>query len=344
MASKRLVVFNHKGGVSKTTTAYNLGWMLARNSKVLLVDADPQCNLSSLILGEGFEAYYFDELTKDHNIKNGVAPAFKGQPNPISAVDCVSPHNYPNLFLLAGHADLSEYDGALTFAQTSNNAISTLQNLPGAFSELIRLTEEKYDIDITIIDLNPSLSAINQNLFLSSNAFIVPTNPDPFSIMAINTLKTILPRWVSWKESTASLFADSAYPMYSGTPKFLGTLIQRFNIRNGRAAKPYRDNINEIKQVISSDFFKVLSANNMTLLNESYGQEFIDSHYCLAEIPDFQGTLPKSLAAGKPVFELTDADIAETGPILAQMKQKVANFEDIFSNISHKISSLINNA
>lgn len=41
--------------------------------------------------------------------------------------------------------------------------------------------------------MNASLSAINQNLFLSANAFIIPTNPDPFSIMAINTLTTTLP-------------------------------------------------------------------------------------------------------------------------------------------------------
>jgi cellulose biosynthesis protein BcsQ len=40
--AKRLVLFNHKGGVSKTTTVYNVGWMLAEQGhRVLLVDADP---------------------------------------------------------------------------------------------------------------------------------------------------------------------------------------------------------------------------------------------------------------------------------------------------------------
>nr|WP_218641404.1 ParA family protein [Burkholderia ubonensis] len=63
--AKRLVLFNHKGGVSKTTTVYNVGWMLAeRGHRVLLVDADPQCNLSSLILGDDFDAYYLDDATR----------------------------------------------------------------------------------------------------------------------------------------------------------------------------------------------------------------------------------------------------------------------------------------
>ncbi len=60
----------------------------------------------------------------------------------FTAIDTVELTNISytplTLFLLAGHANFSEYDATLTFAQTSNNAIATLQNLFGAFSELIK--------------------------------------------------------------------------------------------------------------------------------------------------------------------------------------------------------------
>lgn len=223
--SKRIVFFNHKGGVSKTTTVYNLGWKLSEDARVLIVDADPQCNLTSLILKDGFDDYYSNEGTKKQNIKDGVSSAFSGRPVPIEVVDCANPARNDNLFLLAGHGNLSEYDASLTFAQTSSNALTTLQNLPGSFSRLIELCEEKYKIDYTLIDLNPGLSSINQNLFLNSDYFILPTNPDPFSIMAIETLSSVLPRWGAWKNSALETFMDSAYPLRDGLPKFLGCLF-----------------------------------------------------------------------------------------------------------------------
>lgn len=49
---KKIALFNHKGGVSKTTTTFNLGWKLAeKGKKVIIVDADPQCNLTGMVLG-----------------------------------------------------------------------------------------------------------------------------------------------------------------------------------------------------------------------------------------------------------------------------------------------------
>ena len=49
----KIALFNHKGGVSKTTTTFHLGWMLAEKGKtVILADADPQCNLTGLVLGD----------------------------------------------------------------------------------------------------------------------------------------------------------------------------------------------------------------------------------------------------------------------------------------------------
>lgn len=336
--AKRLVVFNHKGGVSKTTSAYNIGWMMAETKRVLLVDADPQCNLTGLILRDDFERYYLDDHTKEQNIKDGVAATFTGRPVPIHAVECFRPPRAPNLHLLAGHANLSEYDAALTFAQTSNNALATLQNLPGAFAELLRLTEERYAIDVTIIDLNPGLSAINQNLFLISDEFVIPTNPDPFSLMALDTLQIILPRWAAWKAAALPLFADSAYPLPAGSPKFAGTLIQRFNVRNGRAARPYRDNIAEIKDKVEVSVVPSLELAGMTLAPDAYAD--LES-YCLGEIPDFQGLLPKSHDAGVPVFALRNNEIRETGPVLANAIEKRDMFNGQFSGIANNLLSLL---
>jgi chromosome partitioning protein len=341
--AKRLAVFNHKGGVSKTTSSYNVGWMMAKSSKVMLVDADPQCNLTGLFLKDDFEKYYLDDATKKQNLRDGVEPAFSGRPTPISAVDCIIPARAPNLHVLAGHANLSEWEASLTFAQTASNAIATLQNLPGAFAELLRLTEDKYGIDYTIIDMNPGLGSINQNLFMICDGFIIPTNPDPFSIMALDTLEKFLPRWATWKQGAVSTFETSAYPLPAGIPKFCGTLIQRFNVRNGRAARPYRDNIDDINNTVSQGVVQVLTKAGMMLPLAAYG-DLAGRRYCLSQIQDFHGLLPKSHDVGVPVFELSDAEINEKGAVLDGFKTNRDNFRIQFKAISDQLVGLLAHA
>lgn len=85
---KTIALFNHKGGVSKTTTTFNLGWMLAEKGKrVVLLDTDPQCNLTGLILGEGLDGFYGDDPNR--NIHAALAPAFLSQPpSAVSHTNC----------------------------------------------------------------------------------------------------------------------------------------------------------------------------------------------------------------------------------------------------------------
>lgn len=240
---KRIAIFNHKGGVGKTVSAFNLGWKLTEHndSKVLLVDGDSQVNLTAMVLGtDRFDDYFDDDDTKLLNIKDGVAPAFEGRPAAIEAFACPTATNNGRLYILPGHADLATYEGQLSLAQETAGSLSVLKSLPGALSSLISMIEAEHGIEYTIIDLNPGLGAINQNFFLSVDAFVVPTNPDPFSLMAIGTLGEHVVRWNNWKNSNFHKFDESEYQMPDGTPKFLGTINSRFNKHSSKAAKKIR--------------------------------------------------------------------------------------------------------
>jgi chromosome partitioning protein len=53
--ARLIAVFNNKGGVGKTVLCWNIADTLARRGKhVLLMDFDPQCNLSIAVLGSSF--------------------------------------------------------------------------------------------------------------------------------------------------------------------------------------------------------------------------------------------------------------------------------------------------
>lgn len=64
----RIALFSHKGGVGKTTLTANIAFALAQSGKsVLLVDSDPQCNLTSYLLSDDV----VDELLNNANKPNG---------------------------------------------------------------------------------------------------------------------------------------------------------------------------------------------------------------------------------------------------------------------------------
>lgn len=328
-------MFNHKGGVSKTTTTYNLGWMLTELGKtVLLVDTDSQCNLSSIVIGENnLEQFYKDN--PEQNIKSFLSPAFDAKPSLIEAADCVKVKHNEKLFLLPGSFDLSEYEVSLGISFTVSAALGTLKNLPGSFNYLIQKTAEKYNADYVIIDMNPSLSAINQVLLESSNYFIVPAMPDYFSNMAINSLSKTIPRWEKWAITAREAFKDATYPFPENTPKFLGTIIQRFNIRNGKATGANRHLIDEINSTVTNSFIPSLRMQNM-VIDTTYPQDF-----CLGLVPDFNTLNALYQKNGIPVFALSDAQLEHTGQVLTQYKGTRSEFKRLFNDIANSIIKLV---
>ncbi|WP_110630289.1 ParA family protein [Salinicola salarius] len=353
--SKRITIFNHKGGTGKTVSAYHIGWKLTEHGKrVLLVDGDSQVNLTALALGfERFDEYYESENTRYKNIKDGIAPVLEGKPTALESFDCPCAANNSQLFVLPGHADLSSYEGQISLAQETGGSLSVMKNLPGAIPALISMIEERHNIDFTIIDLNPGLGAINQNFFMASDSFIVPTNPDPFSLMAINTLGTYLVKWHEWKKTNFHKFEDADYPLHPSTPVFIGSLNSRFNKHASKAAKKFDHRIQQIDHSVSEKLVPLLNSAQMTVKEECYRRAFEENRsqltpdntglYALARIPDFQALIHTATRSEVPIFKLTE-ELLKNDEIVGVIKNKaqtnIKHFDSIYSAIASKIELL----
>ena len=333
--AKRIAVFNHKGGVGKTTIVFSLGWMLAQKGKrVLLVDADPQCNLTGLILGyKGpgeFERFY--EKGQD-NLWNGLRPAFESRPEPLKAVNCVAVKEDLPLFLLPGHLRIAEYETTLGIAQELSASIQALRNLPGSLSYLLNLTARKYEAEYVLIDMSPSLGPINQNLLMTSHAFIVPTNPGYFSVMAIESLSNVLPQWGDWvsRAQSLSVLKESAYPFPDVLPKFLGIVIQKYQPYAGVPASSFQQWIDEIKELVKNKLIPALEKKQMVCIQDNYD---------LASIADFKSLIAKSEQHQTPVFALSEEQIGATGVVLQDSIRRRNEFREVFSGFADKVISL----
>ena len=347
--TQRIALFNHKGGVSKTTTTFNLGWMLAEKGKrVILVDADPQCNLTGMVLDyrgpTALEEFYQKESGR--NLRDGLAPAFESRPEPLKPVDCFQVDGPDGLFLLPGHIGLSEYEVTLGIAQELSGTIQTLQNLPGSITYLLELTAEKVQADFVLIDLNPSLSSFNQNLLLTSHAFMIPTNPDYFSAMAIQSLSNVLPNWRKWAERAAELpvLKQAVYPFPNITPKFLGTIVQNYRPRGGGApASAFAEWIEAIKGSVSQQLVPALEKLNMSFEQHIYKEHGVDG-FCLSTIPDFNSLIAKSQEHQTPIYALSAEQLGQTGVVLERTERSRDRFRQIFSDLADKVISLLNHA
>ena len=344
--AKKITMFNHKGGVSKTTTTFNLGWKLTELGKrVLIVDADPQCNLTGLCLSlthdANFEQFYTSSGVT--NLKQALDPVFNGTPNPLQAAICYEFPSREGLYLLPGHINVSEFDVPISIAQELTGSLKLVQNIPGALNELIKLTCEKYHFDYVLIDMSPSVSATNANLLMLSDFFIVPCSPDYFCNMAISSLSTVLPAWFATYSTvkTHPAFKDALYKFPTTTPKFIGTIQQRYRPRNGEPAKSFQAWINTINQNVINRLVPALRDIDMIIDKQLFQQVTVpEEPYNLINIADFNSLIAQSQKHNTPIFSLSDVQIEQAGNVLENMKISRDDFNTTFTNFATAVISL----
>ncbi len=162
--AKTICITNQKGGVGKTTTTYALGLGLRKKGyKVLIVDLDPQGNLSFSVGAETEESITIYEVLKgEYNAEEAI------QHTPI--IDII-----PSNIVLSG-VDLEFTHTGREFLL--REALSNVQNI----------------YDYIIVDTPPSLNILTVNAFALSNKIIIPMIADIFSLQGIAQLYETIDR------------------------------------------------------------------------------------------------------------------------------------------------------
>jgi len=253
---KIITLYNNKGGVSKTTTTFNLAVYLAsKNKKVLIADCDPQCNITEMFFAAREEFDNPDVELPGTTIYQALNPRFIGGKTEIDQKDIeLVEHNlYTNLHLLKGDLEFSRAETYLGNAW--NQAITENvheKNTYVVLSKLLRSFIENRKYDYILCDVGPSTGAITRNVILCCDEIIIPLVPDRFCYQAIKLLGQVISEWIERHRLISENLKPFGIASFEGNPKLTGTILQNFKVHSGAKAKEsyikWQDKINAVIQ------------------------------------------------------------------------------------------------
>lgn len=210
-----IALLNMKGGVGKTTLCKEIAYYLSNNGKkVLLVDVDPQGNLTQSIF-EKFNYKHHYEIETEENKHYKVCTAtisnvfeYKSIVDGVKVEDFILPLTN-NLSIIPG--DLN----AVFFERSSGSSESE-----NGLKNFIEDFEIKDNYDYILLDCPPTFSFYTTAALLASDFYVSPIHPDSYSILGIDLLFQVVDRLKAvYRDRFKALPLDHLGVIFSNIPR-----------------------------------------------------------------------------------------------------------------------------
>lgn len=308
--------FNNKGGVGKTTLVCNIAANFAKNfgKRVLLIDCDPQCNSTQLILGDDAvtDLYWPDKSypNEANTIIDVVSPIQDGDATiNLNIMPLPGSSNRFHLDMIPGHPRFSVIEDK--FSQAWNEAIGG--DIGGIrktnwCSILCQSLTARYDV--IFIDLGPSLGSINRTVLLGADFFVTPMGCDIFSIVDIRNLADWLDQWIILYENGITI-CEQRNP---GQLKPYKGIKDTVGIATGYAGYTLQQYIAKSKAGIRrpTKAFERILENVPTEIYTHLGRFFATNVNIqtakLGDVPHLFSLVPLAQSVNAPIFALSSAD------------------------------------
>lgn len=170
-----------------------------------------------------------------------------------------------------------------------------------AFWTVLRSAAEQHSANVVLVDVGPSLGAINRAALVASDHVVVPVAPDLFSLQGLRNLGPTLHEWRDGWRDRLDRRRDPSRAMPGGSMAPLGYVVLGHGVRLDRPVQAYQRWIARIPV----DF-------HGAVLGEAPPPPDPDP-YCLAQLKHYHSLMPLAQEARKPVFALKPADGAFGG-------------------------------
>jgi chromosome partitioning protein len=317
-------VFNNKGGVGKSTICWNLADSLGRRGKsVLLIDFDPQCNLSIAMLGEDL----FIGTLPTQNVPYGTTirsflQRFLQNTGGEEVFLHGGPHTSANVRLIAGDFWLNVYADSLNVGADLLTGTGLSRYV--ALQRIVSAAEAKNGsaFDFVIIDLPPSFGALVRAAFYSSSYYIVPCTSDNFSVYCVGLIGQMVPSFINDWEIGLHRF-KATNPHFTdfddlGQPVFAGWIFNGFDTARKRRVvavgaptgekemiQADRTMHDRVAVAIRDDLVGSLNANVRAFQPIASG---LPPNYRIGDIEDANVLIQNSLWLSVPLGELDHYD------------------------------------